>query len=139
MSILTEAERIINGARNSDYGHAFDNFKQTAALWAPILGTAITPEQVALCMIQVKVSRLCNTTDHRDSLVDIAGYAGTYEKVLERRAELGTRNIVDEVIAAQPHEHTPHFSDTNDPGQVVPIASAIPLINPLPRPDEIDE
>lgn len=108
MSILTEAEGLINGARQSVYAHPFDNFTQTAALWSPILGMEVTPEQVALCMIQVKVSRLCNTPNHRDSIVDIAGYAGTYEKVQERRAE--HRIEIERVFAA-----------TREPGPIVPL------------------
>ena len=139
MSILTEAERLINGPRQHIYSHPYDNFSQTAKLWEPILGVSITPEQIALCMIQVKISRLCYTPGHADSLVDIAGYAGTYEKVQERRTEFAASLKAEIETAAAPITHEPHFSDVAEPGQVVPIASAIPLINPLPRPDELDE
>jgi hypothetical protein len=31
----------------------------------------------------VKIQRLVETMDHHDSIVDIAGYARTYEKILE--------------------------------------------------------
>ena len=84
-TVLQEAQRIVYGARQADYGHPFDDFSKTAALWAPILGVNVTPEQVALCMMQVKISRLLNSPGHRDSQVDIAGYAGTYALVRERR------------------------------------------------------
>ncbi len=86
-SALLEAERLVNGARQSTYGHPFDDFSRTASIWRGILGIEVTPEQVALCMIGVKMSRLCTSPAHRDSYVDIAGYAGTYEKVAERRQE----------------------------------------------------
>ena len=44
-----------------------------------------------------------------------------------------------EAAAAPVFAHTPHFRDTAAPGPVVHIAIHPPLINPLPRPDEIDE
>lgn len=84
-TLLTEAEAIINGPRAKDYGTARENMERIAELWSPILGTDVTPEQVILCMIQVKAARLCHTPDHRDSWLDIAGYAGVYDKM--RRGE----------------------------------------------------
>lgn len=83
-SVLEEAERIINGQRRDDYGDVLPSFVQIADLWNPILGVEITPQQVALCMIQLKIGRyLYGHT--RDSVVDIAGYAGCLEKI-EREA-----------------------------------------------------
>jgi hypothetical protein len=38
-------------------------------------------EDVALMMVLMKVARLCNTPDHRDSLVDICGYTALIERV----------------------------------------------------------
>jgi hypothetical protein len=46
-----------------------------------VLGQTITPEHVVLCMIQVKVARMCNSPDHRDSMMDVAGYAGCWDKI----------------------------------------------------------
>lgn len=43
-----------------------------------------------------------------------------------------------EAAAAPVTAHEPHFSDVAEPGPVVHIATAT-LINPLPRPDELDE
>ena len=40
-----------------------------------ILDVDVRPEEVVLCMIAVKMSRLCRVPDHRDSWTDIAGYA----------------------------------------------------------------
>jgi hypothetical protein len=77
MTILTEAETLINGARAADYGDARENFARIAALCTPILESNAPPEvKVALCMMQVKVARLCHSPDHRDSWIDAAGYAG---------------------------------------------------------------
>ncbi len=74
-TVLQEAERIINGSRREDYGDVRLSFERIAALWSPVIGTTVSAEQVALCMIQLKVARALNGWQ-RDSIVDIAGYAG---------------------------------------------------------------
>lgn len=85
ISILEEAESLIHGDRRGDYGHPLDDFTRTAKMWAAILGlTTITPEEVGLCMIAVKLSRECNK-EKRDNLVDICGYAGTLEMIQEEK------------------------------------------------------
>ncbi len=83
-NILHEADRITStkGDRPSDYGHPRDNLQQTADLWSPILGVKVTADQVALCMIQLKISRQCHKAG-RDNLVDIAGWARTIERLSE--------------------------------------------------------
>ena len=91
-NILQEADRLTSasGARPDDYGHPRDNLEQTAALWTPILytkeqraqGCSVTAEQVALCMVQLKVSRQLHKGG-RDNLVDIAGWARTIERLSE--------------------------------------------------------
>ena len=75
-SVLTEAEGLVHGDRNADYGHPLDDFKRTAKIWGAILGFEITPAQVGLCMCGVKISRECNKSK-RDNMVDLAGYAET--------------------------------------------------------------
>lgn len=75
-SILVEADRLVSGARQNDYGHPSQDFARTAAMWTVILGVEVTAEQIPLCMIAVKISRLMNSYK-RDSAVDIAGYAKT--------------------------------------------------------------
>lgn len=82
MNILDEAKRVTAEERQVDYGHPIDDFTRIAALWSKVLGAPVTPEQVALCMIQVKVSRLCHAYKE-DSVVDIAGYARTLQQVHE--------------------------------------------------------
>lgn len=77
-SVLEEAEAIINGERRDDYGGPLESFTRIARLWEPILGVEISPYDVALCLIQLKVARAVNGMQ-RDSIVDIAGYAGCVE------------------------------------------------------------
>jgi len=68
--------------RGRAYGHPRPNHERIAALWSVILGVPVTPEQAALCMIQVKVSRLMQTPDHADSIDDVAGYAEVYRQIV---------------------------------------------------------
>lgn len=72
---LEEAKRIINGARQENYGNPESNFKEIALLWSEYLDTGIESEDVAIMMILMKIARLKNKKDHVDSWVDICGYA----------------------------------------------------------------
>ena len=72
--ILQEAERMINGPRAKDYGDAYLNHERIAKMWKVLLGHDVTVEQVYMCMIAVKLSRLIETPTHEDSAVDICGY-----------------------------------------------------------------
>lgn len=91
VSVLVEAESIVNGQRQTDYGDKRQNFSQIAMLWQGLLATklapnqAITPEDVALCMIAVKMARLAKSPDHYDSVLDIAGYAACYDSLQQER------------------------------------------------------
>jgi hypothetical protein len=80
MNILKEAENAVYGDRQADYGTVTENFGTIAKLWSAVLKTEITPEQVGLCMVQVKIARQMYKPK-RDNLVDGAGYFATLEKL----------------------------------------------------------
>lgn len=82
--VLERAGELINGDRADDYGDAAENFGRIAELWSATLGNEVTPEQVALCMAQVKISRLAHTTSHIDSWVDLIGYAALGAELADR-------------------------------------------------------
>lgn len=90
-NILEKANELINGDRQQDYAHPLDNFGRISAMWTAILkdklkdGESISEEEHILCMLAVKIARLIHTPEHKDSIIDIAGYAGTYEMVMEER------------------------------------------------------
>jgi hypothetical protein len=88
-SVLEEAEAIIYGDRENTYGHPSKNLETIAQFWTSYVNAAtndalggmeFTPEDVALMMILVKTARLANTPNHRDSIVDICGYAALIER-----------------------------------------------------------
>lgn len=83
-SILEEAQRLTHGPRRADYGPPIDDYERAAKLWSVVLGTEITAEQAALCMILVKVSRQVNRPK-RDNMVDIAGYAWVTQDIIETK------------------------------------------------------
>lgn len=74
-SILDEAKTNICGQRELDYGSPESNFGIIANLWSEYLGTKVTPVDVAMLMILLKVARIRNGGGSGDSFVDIAGYA----------------------------------------------------------------
>jgi hypothetical protein len=86
-TILQEAQRLVHGDRGASYGHPLHDFERSAKIWGAILGCDVTAEQVALCMIGVKISRECNR-HKRDNATDIAGYAETLQMVVEERERL---------------------------------------------------
>ncbi len=84
MNILEEANKLVHGDRQADYGHPLDDFTRTALMWSAILGHTVTAEQVGLCMCAVKISRQVNHPK-RDNLVDLAGYAATVAMVIDEK------------------------------------------------------
>ena len=73
--ILDEAGRI-RGDRGAIYGHPYINHLRISKLWSAYLDYPVTPDQVALCMALVKISRLTETPGHRgrDGYVDLVAY-----------------------------------------------------------------
>lgn len=90
-SVLQEADRLVDGARQADYGHPFDNYSLLARLLAPVFGVEVTPEQAALAMVQVKVARELHRPK-RDNRVDLAGYAKVLDMIHEERERRTAHN-----------------------------------------------
>jgi len=69
--------------RGSIYGSAEINHRRISELWSGYLDTYISPEQVAMCMLLVKVARLSQSSDHEDSLSDLLGYGLIYNQIVK--------------------------------------------------------
>lgn len=72
--IIKNALKLASKDRQADYGDAYLNHCRIAVLWSVILETEVTPQQVALCMAQVKMSRLVHDDTHIDSYIDAVAY-----------------------------------------------------------------
>lgn len=82
--LLKDALGIVTGDRAAVYGGPEDNFKRISKLQDVYLQLVadvrypyfeLTPEDVAILNILQKIGRLVQSPDHRDSWLDIAGYA----------------------------------------------------------------
>lgn len=74
---LREAARLITTERNKQYGPPQENFNRISRLWSVVLGKEITEEDVAMCMIALKIARYASRSGYQpDTWIDIAGYAG---------------------------------------------------------------
>lgn len=73
-NVLAEALELTTGVRDEMYGHPRDNHERIAAIWSAILDQPITANQVALCMVGVKLARAAHFPYHDDNYVDGAAY-----------------------------------------------------------------
>ena len=87
-SILAGASMAVNGDRAENYGTQLINFTHIARMWGVILERTITPQEVAMCMIALKLARLKKTSGtHRDSIMDIAGYAECLDQINQQQKQ----------------------------------------------------
>jgi hypothetical protein len=90
--MLRHAAELVGGQRAQDYGDKTVNHIRIAELWNYWLEESrkndadrrITPYDVAMMMMMVKVARLMHTPGHQDSHVDIAGYASILEEIANK-------------------------------------------------------
>jgi hypothetical protein len=78
--LLQHAAGVIEH-RERMYGPPEENFAKIARRWSLVLGISVSPVQVALCLIDLKLARLTRDPSHLDSIVDVAGYAACLREV----------------------------------------------------------
>ena len=59
--------------RSTQYGDVGGNMAAIAARWSGTLGREVTPAQVVLCLLDLKLARLAHDPTHEDSAVDVCG------------------------------------------------------------------
>ena len=78
ISVLMEAEGLVHGPRDVDYGSPVDAFERTAGMLTAMLRhkllQPLTPQDVGMIMCCVKLSRQAYKPK-RDNMTDLAGYA----------------------------------------------------------------
>lgn len=88
-TILEAAGAIVDGDREQTYGDPGRNLRTIADLWDSWLlargysGPGLTTDDVACLMVLLKMARLANNPEHRDSQVDACGYLRLMEKLQE--------------------------------------------------------
>lgn len=86
--LLEEAANIVDGDRNKTYGKPEDSYGAIAELWSVYLKRYVKPHDVAAMMILLKVARIMGSNGiHRDSWVDIAGYAACGFETVQNNQE----------------------------------------------------
>lgn len=87
-SILTEAEKLIHGARNETYGDATEDYTRTVGLFKEMYGDLKVSDLTAIhgmmFMVCVKLSREAHL-HKRDNLLDAAGYLALIEEAHDPR------------------------------------------------------
>jgi hypothetical protein len=86
IKLLEEIQVTLN-ERGRVYGSSRTNHERISELWSGYLGDYISPMQVSMCMLLVKVSRLTETPNHKDSIKDLIGYAAIYNELLDSYEE----------------------------------------------------
>lgn len=81
------AIQVVTSDRGMKYGHPSDDFARVAHMAQGIEECRDPKIRHALYMILVKVSRLVQTPDHLDSVIDISGYARTIAMIIAREKE----------------------------------------------------
>lgn len=97
--VLAEADRLVHGDRQAEYGPPALNFQRIAGIWAALFPErAWTGADVALAMAGVKLARGAQGAK-RDTAVDLAGYAALW-------AELGEDALTPpSTLLAEQHAH----------------------------------
>lgn len=80
-TLLDRAAFVVR-ERQAAYGDPAASMAAIAARWSITLGRAVTPSEVVLCLIDLKLARLAHDPRHQDSILDIAGYAAVLHEVV---------------------------------------------------------
>jgi hypothetical protein len=86
-TVLEEAQRLIHGDRQQDYGHPSIDFQRIAGMWRSLFGWECKPHHVGMAMAAVKLSRMVESPGKRDHYADLAGYAGCAWMCAEKERE----------------------------------------------------
>lgn len=73
--ILDDARSIVSKDRASTKTTPENSFEHISKLWSSFLGHDIKASEVAIMLALLKIARLKTNPKHRDSWVDLAGYA----------------------------------------------------------------
>ena len=73
--ILQVSADLVSGDRAKTYGDKKKLHDEIARYWSTYLGVNITAENVAICMLLLKVARTKTGSSHMDNFIDMVGYS----------------------------------------------------------------
>ena len=79
---LLHQATLIFKLRRSAYGEARQHLHEVAQRWSLVMGHEISPAQVVMCLLELKLCRLKQNPQHLDSITDVAGYAAVMAELL---------------------------------------------------------
>ena len=85
--ILGEAKLLVSGDRTS-HGDYIELHNRIAELWGTHLKTEIAPEQVAFCMVLLKLARQEVGKNNYDNLLDAVAYSGIWGELLNSKSNI---------------------------------------------------
>ena len=72
--LLTTAMQLVGGDRHKDYGGKVKNHKNIAKLWSAYKDVEITPHDVAIMMVLLKIARTKLGAVSSDTYIDGSAY-----------------------------------------------------------------
>lgn len=122
-NLYEKAKSLVDGEKREAYGPLYDSFSRISHIWSGILGQVVTPRQVALCMLGLKISRESNKHGE-DNVVDLYGYVLCYEHLTcieeipscEEEEEKAVPPSWLEKVLASKKENTDEFPHTPTAG-----------------------
>ena len=87
-AMMTNTQELVAG-KGKVYGHPLKNFHNIAWGWNALEKCKDDEVRVALGLIWLKMCRLIETPDHKDTIDDIAGYAETIHMIHAERKKRG--------------------------------------------------
>jgi hypothetical protein len=78
--MLQRAASVVAGRRKT-YGDPRAFMTVLAQRWSITLGHPVTPAQVVLCLLDLKLARLRRDPKHQDPICDLAGYAAILQEL----------------------------------------------------------
>jgi hypothetical protein len=91
MSILSEADSLVNGDRQKAYGNPVDNMRDIAELASVMIGKQLNNADIAMILACVKLGRL-KFQYKADSAIDLCGYIDIYSRCKENAEFCGREN-----------------------------------------------
>jgi hypothetical protein len=79
-SLLLQADKVVNGDRNEQYGDAKQAFNEYSDILKTTFNISLSPEEICKVMMAIKLGRL-KYKFKEDSLLDLMGYSEILNKL----------------------------------------------------------